>query len=650
MNDLAEKYIALGYKIVPLQKNSKKPRDKSWIETDYSSEDFAPGCNVGLNHRQSRTIAVDVDNHERAWKIFEYLGIKSTEWRYKYTAQKNRWKCIFRMPEKIDSLTIRKLAAGEDHILEIRANGQDVLPGSVHPSGSAYEEIVANPWPALEDLPVVPDKLLDLYLHWDEYLPRILRDVFGIEARSRGDGGELTGNWARTIERFNEAHSVEAILQAHGYQGSSGRYLAPGSSTGQPGVLVYLDDGIEVAWSNHGGHDPLADEKLHDAFDCYRILDHNGDWEEAIAAATEALGIAVAEFAAEDFADYAEAPKPEPEGDPVRPFTFWDDARSFTPPKELVEGVLTYPSAAMFVAGYNVGKSALALDMAVAIAKGDPWYGLQVEQGGVLYMAVEGENSIMARTLAYPDRGIPLWIMGADLVDLSTSESRSKTGRVLLNGCKGLDVKLVIVDTLAEAAPAIDENSLDFAQVAKWAKRIAARLEACVLVIHHRAKHSAGSRGHTSVPGAMDTILEITRDDETGVCTGVWTKQRDLGSRGSAIDYVVEGIDTGLRNNFDKPVFVPRVSFDVPAEAGEEMDPVELDERERYRVLWLANQEPPVTSVRALKTDLGAGQDHVAYLRDKLIRDGFLERPSERTWRVTEAGIAWLSAREDLLF
>ena len=92
------------------------------------------------------------------------------------------------------------------------------------------------------------------------------------------------------IDAFNAQNEIGTILVEHGYIQIGRRWLWAGSTTGLPGVRLLPDDGR--VYSSHGG-DPLNDGHAHDAFDCHRILRHDGDMTQAVKDAAQSMGMAL---------------------------------------------------------------------------------------------------------------------------------------------------------------------------------------------------------------------------------------------------------------------------------------------------------------------------------------------------------------------
>ncbi len=188
--------------------------------------------------------------------------------------------------------------------------------------------------------------------------------------------------------------------------------------------------------------------------------------------------------------------------------------RLLEPPSPLIPGLLDVDSLAVLYGPPGVGKSFVALDMALRVATGTRWHGHQlITAGPVLYIAGEGANGLADRIDAWKDLthtyGDPtgLAVVPAavnlleptDVADLCRYIARTRP-------------TLVVVDTLARCTPGAEENSsrdMGLAVVALDAIRTAAR--SCVLAVHHAGKVlEAGLRGHSSLLGAADTVLRLT--------------------------------------------------------------------------------------------------------------------------------------------
>ena len=73
----------------------------------------------------------------------------------------------------------------------------------------------------------------------------------------------------------------------------------------------------------------------------------------------------------------------------------------FTPPDEIVDGVLTAGDGSILYGDSNSGKTFFVIDMACGVARGVPWMGKQTEPGLVVYLAAESPASVRSRIQAY---------------------------------------------------------------------------------------------------------------------------------------------------------------------------------------------------------------------------------------------------------
>jgi hypothetical protein len=281
-------------------KPTKAPRAKGWNlprssnnPNGYSnnSDDFVncEGFNFGLYHGASNTLALDLDDVELARKVFEdatntqLLAWLEDDARVEVKSPKaNRGKLLFKLPDGFDA-GLRQLKHDKKVIFELRCgNCQDVIIGN-HPEGGNYQ-LIGNP----AAIPPAPPILLDLLQHWEDWKP-CLDSALGIEQdapktapRPQQQGEQLPGR-RDPIQEFNQAFSVHDVLIRNGYKSmGKDRYIRPHSESKAPGVVILSNcaDGIERAFS-HGG-DSLNDGFAHDAFDCFRLLEHDGDLNKAL--------------------------------------------------------------------------------------------------------------------------------------------------------------------------------------------------------------------------------------------------------------------------------------------------------------------------------------------------------------------------------
>ena len=201
-------------------------------------------------------------------------------------------------------------------IFELRGgalNKQDILPPSVHPDGHVYRTIGKQP-ERREDVPELPAVLLDLWANWDARVATFDRFVGAHRSSNapeapspsrsasgspkRDDRPIEPGGYLDIARQWSELHehNFAELLGRHGYEPRGrGRWLAPGSQSGDPGVHLMKDKHHIVS---HHGSDVLggmtADGVLtpHDLFDCWCLLEHNGNRGAAFRAAQRELGLA----------------------------------------------------------------------------------------------------------------------------------------------------------------------------------------------------------------------------------------------------------------------------------------------------------------------------------------------------------------------
>jgi putative DNA primase/helicase len=171
----------LGLSYVPIPTGLKGPITAGWNQrasciTDVSEAHKLAG-NVGLAHAfcEPLTCAVDIDDGKETLRYLAAKGIALRELlttrgpAIMWSGRPNSLKAIFRLPNSVGPLLTKTVKVNGKIILEFRcatADGktvQDVIPPSIHPSGTKYRWLQGS----LGSLTELPKELLDL---WQELI------------------------------------------------------------------------------------------------------------------------------------------------------------------------------------------------------------------------------------------------------------------------------------------------------------------------------------------------------------------------------------------------------------------------------------------------------------------------------------------------
>jgi len=406
-----EKY---GLALVPIPPGHKAPRHPGWNQPGGYVTDAGearqrwgdlPDHGIGVVLAPSGLCSFDVDSPEHAEPVLGALGVDLGALRKSApTIQGNpaRSRVMFRAPPGV--VLGRKTlawpagpAGGKPLTLfELRAGDiQDVLPPTIHPD-------IKEPYTWLtapnSEFPPLPEDLLELWQHWDSYRAELeamcpwANHGFNPEPAPRGGGAR-----PNVIAAFNATHSVEELIEAHGYTRRGNRWMSPTSSSGLAGVVI-LDGRV---YSHHGS-DPLADGHTHDAFDLFRILAHGGGMKSAIRAA-EDLGTgstagARASAGPGGRQDAEDAPRGFHGGEAVYRRLFDIQPK---PILWLWRGRIARGKVFMLAGHPGLGKSQAMISMAAIVTTGGTWPvdRTPCERGAVIILSAEddAEDTIRPR-------------------------------------------------------------------------------------------------------------------------------------------------------------------------------------------------------------------------------------------------------------
>ena len=257
--------------------------------------------------------------------------------------------------------------------------------------------------------------------------------------------------------------------------------------------------------------------------------------------------------------DHWARPYAKPTDGPL-PLVYFNQIEPSLDVRDFVQGVLMEQSLAVIYGESNSGKTFLATSLALAIASGLDWFGRRVEQGGVLYLALEGGQGFRNRIFAWRERhdaletpvhfaAVPAQV---NLLDPDADVQRVIEAAAAAKAHMGMPLKLIVVDTLARAMAGGNENAPeDMGALVMNADTIREATGATLLYIHHTGKDAAkGARGHSSLRAAIDTEIEVDAGDETTRVASI-VKQRDMG-KGQAISFTLDVIEIGTNRHGEK--------------------------------------------------------------------------------------------------
>jgi hypothetical protein len=226
-----------------------------------------------------------------------------------------------------------------------------------------------------------------------------------------------------------------------------------------------------------------------------------------------------------------------------------DEVLGLPPLAWLVRDLCPASGVGLLVGPPNVGKSALAVDLAFRVASGQDWHGRAVAAGPVIYCAGEGVAGLGQRATAWLESTAarPVHDLGfvTGLPALSCEAGRAEFAAIL----EERRPKLAIVDTIA-AHWADSEDRAEVVGPAMAAlQALAARVGCLVLLLHHERKPSAqpvaggawaAVRGSGAWVGSADVVLSLSGTPDALVLA--CTKQRDA-ERAKPVELVLRAVD-----------------------------------------------------------------------------------------------------------
>lgn len=215
--------------------------------------------------------------------------------------------------------------------------------------------------------------------------------------------------------------------------------------------------------------------------------------------------------------------------------------RHIDPPKFLIPGMIPY-GITILASPPKFGKSWMCLDMAISVATGTKFMGLETNKDGVLYLALEdGDYRLQERSRKVANgRELPENLLLVKQAPILTDGLLPQIS-ALLNGAEQ-SIGMIIIDTLQKVRGLAGKTEgvygYDYRELGQL-HQFALDRNIAVVLVHHLNKGGDDSdfvsrlNGSTGVSGAADSIITLTRvsrnSDETKMSiTGRDVQERTL--------------------------------------------------------------------------------------------------------------------------
>lgn len=205
----------------------------------------------------------------------------------------------------------------------------------------------------------------------------------------------------------------------------------------------------------------------------------------------------------------------------LRPF---EAIKLSTEPNYRIKGILPRGGLVVVWGPPKCGKSFWTFDLVMHVALGWKYRGRKVQQGTVVYLALEGGAGFARRVeawrqhhLADHHQPVPFHLLDVP-VDL-IADHKALIGDI---GAQLIAMPaIVVIDTLNRSLNGSENKPEDMARYICAADSIRSAFGCLVIIIHHCGVIGSRPRGHTSLTGADDAQIAVYRDKDGNITVEV---------------------------------------------------------------------------------------------------------------------------------
>lgn len=193
------------------------------------------------------------------------------------------------------------------------------------------------------------------------------------------------------------------------------------------------------------------------------------------------------------------------------------------------------------------GKSFWTLDLALHIASGWAYRSRRVVQGPVVYIALEGSSGYGNRVEAFRRQHSPptpdFYLVHVPLDLAADHEELIAAIRATLGAISPV---CVVIDTVNRSLGGSESSDEDMGAYVKAVDAVQDAFKCSVMAIYHCGIDKNRPRGHTSLTGAADAQLAVTRDGDIVQVKIEWMKD---GLEGDVLASRLKTVEIGMDND-----------------------------------------------------------------------------------------------------
>ena len=247
----------------------------------------------------------------------------------------------------------------------------------------------------------------------------------------------------------------------------------------------------------------------------------------------------------------------------------FDEIELGTDRRYLIKGLIPRTGLVVVWGPPKSGKSFKVLDIVMHVALNRPYRGRRAHQGTVVYCAFEGQSGIEARCAAFRTKfladhhePVPFYL---EPVTLDLVKDAPELIRAIHRTLDNVKPAVVVLDTLNRSLRGSESSDVDMSAYIRAADSLREEFDCAVIIVHHCGIDGTRPRGHTSLTGAADAQLSVSRDAAGSIAMTV-EFMKD-GATGEAIVSRLEKVEVGIDEDGDpitSCVVVPSETFGKP--------------------------------------------------------------------------------------